>query len=442
MRVLLTIIFAFTFLLARAQTPQDIAAYIERYKAVAIEEMKTYGIPASITLAQGIHESASGFSALAKNANNHFGIKCHDGWTGKTYKHDDDTPQECFRVYNSAEESFRDHSEFLKTRSRYANLFALDPADYHGWARGLKADGYATNPKYPDILIKLIDDYNLTQYDKPEGQIIVAQNQTKDTVEIQVIKQSLAQSSPPPARVMPVVVKTNSQKVDASKHTAQTPATKQSPAKSSPPPIHVTEAEVKTNSPELDLSKYTFEEKTVNGTLAVVYKKDFPLAAIAQTYSINMQQLYSYNDMTANTKLKDNDLVYVETKKAESFYYQYEVSAGETMRDVSQKFAVQLSELVKRNGVAPGYEPVGGEMIVLRGKREFPLKVRATAKTANPTKTSIENSPTDSRVHKVGTKETLFSISKQYNIPLDTLKRINGLKDKDIKIGQTLIVSL
>ena len=440
MRLLLSVLLVFTFTLARAQSPQVIAAYIDRYKAVAIEELKQYGIPASITLAQGIHESSCGNSPLATNANNHFGIKCHDGWTGKTYRHDDDKPQECFRVYNTPEESFRDHSDFLKTRSRYANLFTLQPGDYHGWARGLKADGYATNPKYPDIIIKLIDDYNLTQFDNPDGQATVVKSKATDTTAIQAIKQSLAQTSPPPVPVKPIETKTTTI-AETPKPAEQIKTNKPASVESSTSPVAAKPAIASPPAPQLDLSKYTFEEKTVNGTLSVVYKKDLPLAAIAQNYSIPLQQLYSYNDMTANTKLKDNDPIYVEAKKAESFYYQYEVAAGETMRYVSQKFGVQLSELMKRNGVAPGYEPIAGEVIVLRGKRDFPLKVRATGQTAYPAKTTIEPS-SDTRVHKVGSSETLYSISKQYKIPLDTLKRINGLKDGGIKIGQTLIVSL
>lgn len=144
--------------------------YIERFKGIAIEEMQKSGIPASITLAQGLLESGNGNSLLAKEANNHFGIKCHGGWTGKTILKDDDAADECFRVYNSPEESYRDHSEFLK-RKRYAFLFELDRNDYKGWAYGLKEAGYATNPRYPELLINLIERYNLDRYDRGETQI-------------------------------------------------------------------------------------------------------------------------------------------------------------------------------------------------------------------------------------------------------------------------------
>lgn len=144
-------------------------SYIEEFKAVAIQEMNTYGIPASITLAQGIIESGSGNSSLARFANNHFGIKCTSDWKGKGYYKDDDQANDCFRVYKDARESYKDHSEFLK-RKRYSALFELDKNDYKNWAYGLKQAGYATNPKYPDLLINIIDKYQLYQYDQPESE--------------------------------------------------------------------------------------------------------------------------------------------------------------------------------------------------------------------------------------------------------------------------------
>jgi LysM repeat protein len=150
--------------------PYTSISYIERFKAIAIQEMNAYGIPASITLAQGLFESGAGNSDLAKIANNHFGIKCTSEWKGKSYFKDDDSANECFRVYDNPEDSFRDHSTFLK-RKNYAKLFELDKNDYEGWAKGLKAAGYATNPKYPQLLINIIVKYNLDQYDRPEGEL-------------------------------------------------------------------------------------------------------------------------------------------------------------------------------------------------------------------------------------------------------------------------------
>lgn len=144
----------------------DVLSYIEQYKAVAVEEMKRSGIPASVTLAQGIYESGAGSSRLAREANNHFGIKCKSEWTGATIRHTDDLRNECFRKYLTATDSYRDHSEFLRTRSHYAFLFQLDAGDYRGWVYGLKRAGYATSPRYPEALLRLIETYRLDQYDE------------------------------------------------------------------------------------------------------------------------------------------------------------------------------------------------------------------------------------------------------------------------------------
>lgn len=140
-------------------------AYIDRYSEIAMQEMRTYKIPASITLAQGILESRSGQSALTTRSNNHFGIKCHKGWTGDRTYHDDDEKGECFRVYSHPESSFRDHSLFLAERTRYADLFKLKITDYKGWAKGLRKAGYATDKKYPEKLINIIEAYKLYEYD-------------------------------------------------------------------------------------------------------------------------------------------------------------------------------------------------------------------------------------------------------------------------------------
>lgn len=157
--------------------------YIDRFKIIAIAEMNHYGIPASITLAQGLLESGNGNSALAVKANNHFGIKCTPDWQGKKIYRDDDRQNDCFRVYKSADESFRDHSEFLK-RKRYAFLFELNKDDYEGWASGLKQAGYATNPRYPELLISLVERYSLNQYDRKEGKIEKIKREDKVLTEI------------------------------------------------------------------------------------------------------------------------------------------------------------------------------------------------------------------------------------------------------------------
>lgn len=146
-------------------TKEVVLAYINQFKDVAKQDMMQYGVPASITLAQGILESGAGTGVLCRVANNHFGIKCHKEWTGEYVRHDDDAAQECFRKYQQAQESYRDHSLFLTSRPWYQPLFKLEKHDYKGWARGLKKSGYATDPKYPEKLIGLIERYQLHQYD-------------------------------------------------------------------------------------------------------------------------------------------------------------------------------------------------------------------------------------------------------------------------------------
>jgi LysM repeat protein len=200
-------------------------SYIEQYKDVAIEEMNKNGIPASITLAQGLIESGSGNSSLAKYANNHFGVKVTSDWKGKGYYKDDDKRNDCFRVYADARESYRDHSEFLK-RKRYSALFELDKNDYKNWAYGLKQAGYATNPKYPELLINLIDKYQLYKYDQPESEAQKLQREDKIFTQInanipqekkkftpvdvppsqKVITSSQVEAQGSPAAAMPVAV--------------------------------------------------------------------------------------------------------------------------------------------------------------------------------------------------------------------------------------------
>jgi flagellum-specific peptidoglycan hydrolase FlgJ len=164
--------------------------YVAQFKDIAMDNMRIYGIPASIVLAQGILESGAGRGDLAVNANNHFGIKCHEDWTGETIKHDDDSAQECFRKYDDVSESFKDHALFLTTRGRYSNLFALSKGDYKGWARGLRTAGYATDPKYPNKLISYIERYNLNQYDNQVlgNEYIILEKQLTGKIPIETIK--------------------------------------------------------------------------------------------------------------------------------------------------------------------------------------------------------------------------------------------------------------
>ena len=183
MKRIFSLLFAFLALAAEASAQmkwnQSYQQYIDQYKDIAIEQMMKYRIPASITLAQGVFESGAGRSMLAIKGNNHFGIKCH-GWRGRSVYYDDDSDNECFRAYESAYDSYEDHSKFLVSGQRYRSLFSLKITDYRGWARGLKAAGYATNPQYASKLIGIIELYNLQQYDRAAGYDRFHVRHTKD----------------------------------------------------------------------------------------------------------------------------------------------------------------------------------------------------------------------------------------------------------------------
>lgn len=168
--IIIVVLCGFCLFTAQAQTRnRQYEEYIHKYKDIAVEEMKRYRIPASITLAQGLLESGAGKSALSRKSNNHFGIKCGGDWTGRTVRYDDDTRNECFRAYKHPRDSYEDHSKFLKGRSRYAFLFKLKITDYKGWAHGLKKAGYATDPRYAYRLIDIIELYNLHKFDTRDG---------------------------------------------------------------------------------------------------------------------------------------------------------------------------------------------------------------------------------------------------------------------------------
>ena len=169
-RLILTFVCLLGIFGLQAQTRnKQYEEYIKQYRDIAVQEMKKYHIPASITLAQGLLESGAGQSTLARKSNNHFGIKCGSDWNGKSVRHDDDERNECFRAYKHPKQSYEDHSKFLVSRPRYASLFKLDITDYKGWARGLKKAGYATNPRYAEQLIGIIELYDLDKYDKKGG---------------------------------------------------------------------------------------------------------------------------------------------------------------------------------------------------------------------------------------------------------------------------------
>jgi LysM repeat protein len=282
--------------------------YIEMYRDLAIEEMLRSGIPASITLAQGMLESDNGNSTLAKRGNNHFGIKCH-GWKGKRIIHDDDKRNECFRKYKTVHESYADHTDFLMGSPRYSFLFELEPIDYEGWAKGLKKAGYATSPSYAALLIRIIEENDLHQYDTGEGwtKEFAAREQQDladiDNLEIEVGKRRILVRN----RIIYIIVKEGD--------------TYQSLDK------------------ELDLMPF---------------------------------ELAKYNEIPRDSKLHAGQVLYLQPKrnKASVEYRFHTVEEGETMYQISQMYGIKLHKLLQMNLMQPGDEPEAGDVINLRKKKD------------------------------------------------------------------------
>ncbi len=299
--------------LLSAQSRMTTEEYIEKYKDVAIKKMKEYHIPASITLAQGILESGSGNSKLARRANNHFGIKCHQDWHGKKFYMDDDEKHECFRKYKNPAESYRDHSLFLTQKGRYAFLFDYDITDYKRWAYGLKKAGYATNPKYPKLLIGIIERYNLDQYDKG-GKKGKKRNNKAEITDEGIVTSSF----PDLSHIKPVSVSNSGRDM--------------------------------------------FEN---NGVLFIIAKADDTYQSLAKEFDIYSWQLYKYNDTQKGHKLREGEPVYLEKKKskAEKKYKTHIVKQGESLWYISQLYAIRVKNLKKKNGLLTGHNvPVGTKL--------------------------------------------------------------------------------
>ena len=284
--------------------------YVEKYKDIAIKEMLENGIPASITLAQGLLESDAGNSALAMYANNHFGIKCHgDDWKGETYIQDDDKKDECFRKYKIAEESYDNHSEFLKSKGRYAFLFELRKTDYKGWAEGLHEAGYATDPSYADRLIKLIEDLKLYQYDRMQEMAI--DKREKKKIEPQIIKPTTASFS---------------------------------------------------SSRKLFLN---------NNIKYIVVQDGDTYYKIAHDLDMRLWQLHNYNETGQQTCLQVGDVVYLQPKRRHSNKEEIHTARfGETMYYISQLYGVKMRHLYKMNRMTEGQEPSAGQKIYLKKQRK------------------------------------------------------------------------
>ncbi len=295
MKNILLIIFLCLFLAlnvnAQRLTPDQ---YVAAYKDLAIREMKRMGVPACITLAQGLLETEGGNSELLMRSNNHFGIKCKSTWTGESVSHNDDALGECFRVYKNAEDSYRDHSNFLKGNDRYAFLFKLNPVDYKGWAYGLKKAGYATNPNYPQILITNIEKYNLQEYSlEALGDIPV---------------------------------------FDASKFTSD-PEIK----------IEAQENENITAPSNIEIS--------INGCKAIRAGKGTSLLAIATSYNIPLSKLLEINDLQNDGLLQNDQLIFLQKKQSKGATAFYIAAPGESLYDVAQKNGILLKKLEEYNSL-------------------------------------------------------------------------------------------
>jgi LysM repeat protein len=257
-------------------------------------------------------ESDNGNSTLAREANNHFGIKCHAEWNGDTYNQDDDQRNECFRKYKSVLESYDDHSEFLRTRQRYAFLFSYDRTDYVSWARGLKKAGYATNPQYAERLIKIIQENNLHVFDTTTS---------ADNVEY------VSTSTPT--------------------------AVKHFPAE---PVIEVAISEQRRIS-ELNRTQY------------VIAKQGDTYQTLAKEFDLMPWQILKYNDLKKTDRIKDGETIFLKPKRSKAQSAYYIVEEGQTLRDVSQKFGVKLKALYKYNRIEEGFQPAAGEKIWLNKKK-------------------------------------------------------------------------
>ncbi|MBQ3536338.1 MAG: glucosaminidase domain-containing protein [Alistipes sp.] len=315
---------------SQAQTRQTKEEYIARYKSIAIDHMERYGIPASITLAQGILESDSGNSSLARKSNNHFGIKCKKDWKGDRVYHTDDAPDECFRKYDSVEDSYEDHAEFLDKSPRYDKCFAYDATDYKNWAHGLKAAGYATAPDYALRLIKLIEDNDLYLFDQKNGSALYASR------------------------------KRGEQGIDED-FTA-----------------HSSISTTTTHQAKIDPNAFRVSERTYRGysvytnnrTTFLIARNGDSFKDIATAFDITAKMLRKYNEIipTSTADPIAGEMIYVERKQTKWWGEQshHTVRKGETLTSLSQLYGIRLKRLAKMNRRKPYAELHDGEQIRLK----------------------------------------------------------------------------
>lgn len=380
---LITGILLLVVFVTNAQEVLTPVQYIEMYKDMAIREMKRMGVPAAITLAQGILETESGNSVLVKKSNNHFGIKCKSSWTAESVTHDDDAKGECFRSYKTAEDSYRDHSNFLRANERYGFLFKLDVKDYQAWAYGLKKAGYATNPRYPLILIKHIEQYNLQQYTL-QGAGDAAQfnpSQYQDDKDVSLTNETNAAES------------------------------KEAGSQSM-----------------LDVSDKVI---TVNGSKCVFAGKGTSLLVVATKNEIQLAKMLSFNELSEDGMLTKNQYVFLERKAKTGEKDFYISRPGESLYDIAQANGIQLQPMLDYNKFWGNEDIAAGTKIYLKpGLKQAELKTAAPVAAVNKKQS-----------HIVQPKEGLYAISKKYNVTVQQLKEWNKLDTEALNIGQELVVS-
>jgi LysM repeat protein len=393
------IVFLLCGSLSFAQSTEVIQKYIDTYKDIAIEEMNRTGVPAAITLAQGIHETSAGQSDLVRKSNNHFGIKCKAEWSGPSVSHDDDARGECFRKYDDPIDSYKDHSDFLKTRPHYAFLFNLDPTDYEAWAYGLKKAGYATNPRYPQILIKLIKDYNLEDY------TLIALNRKTDNNNVVLVNNSTGKEG-------------NNQSMQAV-------------SIESIPPI-----------------QYPSGLFKINETKVIFIPKGTSYLKVAEENDVSLARLFEFNDLHSSLDIAQVDqLLFLQRKRKKGANEYHIVMQGETLHDVAQNEGIRLESLLEYNFLKYGMQPKVGEKLFLQNDApampalvtDTPTPAPAYAKNSSaPVMFTQESKPI---FHKVQSKETLYAISRKYDVTVEDIIKWNELQSNDLRTGQQLRIN-
>ena len=306
--------------------------YIQRFNDIAIKEMIRTGVPASITLAQGILESQSGESDLVKRSNNHFGIKCKPEWTGPRVFHNDDEKGECFRVYPTAEDSYKDHSDFLRTRSHYDFLFKLDPTNYEAWAKGLKKAGYATEKGYPQKLIKLINEYQLDQYTKT----------TLSTTANNVTNTAILQPTAIIAVYPPIEEKEEEELAVT------------------------TNSSIKNNIAPKKTNNYPSTVFLINQTKVIFANEGTSLLALANQQKITLSRLMEFNEISNIEILDEDQLIYLEMKQKKGINDFHITKTNESLHSIAQKEGVRLESILLYNNLQKNFKPIEGNKIYLK----------------------------------------------------------------------------